>query len=53
MLLAGQACEELKEAGVSRIVTSNAVHHRSNGIDVAADLAGAIGDLPPTVDWKR
>lgn len=44
-LFAGHAYVELKEAGVSRIVTCNSVPHASNGIDVALHLAAAIRDL--------
>lgn len=44
-LFAGHAYGELKEAGVSRIVTCNSVPHPSNGIDVASYLAAAIRDL--------
>ena len=44
-LFAGDAYEELKAAGVGRIVTCNAVTHPSNAIDITNTLAAAIGQL--------
>jgi ribose-phosphate pyrophosphokinase len=44
-LFAGGAYRELLNAGASRVVTSNTVHHESNGIDVTGLLAGAVRKL--------
>lgn len=47
-LFAGQAYEELKGAGVGRVVTCNSVSHASNGVDISPYLAAAIRDLVRT-----
>jgi ribose-phosphate pyrophosphokinase len=44
-LFAGDAYRELLNAGASRVVTSNTVHHESNSIDVTGLLAGAVRKL--------
>ena len=41
-VFAGNAYEELKQEGVSKIITCNTILHPSNGIDVVELLAGAV-----------
>jgi len=41
-LFAGAAFDELRAAGVARIASCNTVHHPSNEIDVAPDVAAAV-----------
>ena len=41
-LFAGAAFDELRAAGVARIASCNTVHHASNEIDVAPDVAAAV-----------
>ena len=41
-IFAGNSYEELREAGAARIVSTNAVKHASNGIDLTPVLAPAV-----------
>ena len=50
-IFAGDAYEQLLAAGPAAIVSTNAVAHQSNAIDVSAEIAAAIGSalaLPPS-----
>lgn len=44
-LFAGDAYQQLLEAGPARIVSTNTVQHRSNGIDVSGPVASAIEEI--------
>lgn len=44
-VFAGNAYEELLDAGVASLVSTNSIAHRSNAISIAGPLASAIGEL--------
>ena len=44
-IFAGQAFEELRQAGAARVVTTNTIAHSSNGIDVSGLLADGVRAL--------
>lgn len=41
-VFAGEAYRELRDAGIERVVTTNTIHHPSNGIDVTSLLVEGI-----------
>jgi ribose-phosphate pyrophosphokinase len=44
-IFAGQAFEELRQAGAARVVTANTIAHSSNGIDISGLLADGVRAL--------
>ena len=52
-LFVGSAFQDLKGAGVTRIVTCNTVPHPSNGIDIAESLAAAVRDVAGFAGGRR
>ena len=44
-IFAGNAYEELMQAGAARVVTTNTIAHSSNGIDISALLADGVRAL--------
>jgi ribose-phosphate pyrophosphokinase len=44
-IFAGNALEELKQAGASRVVTTNTISHSTNGIDISGLLAEGVRAL--------
>ncbi len=44
-IFAGQAFEELRQAGAARVVTANTIAHSSNGIDISGLLAEGVRAL--------
>lgn len=44
-VFADTACQQLLDAGVQRVVTSNTVKHETNAFDVSGILAAAVSDI--------
>ena len=44
-VFAGNAYEDLLDAGAAQVVTCNTIDHASNGIDISAQLVAGIGDV--------
>ena len=44
-IFAGNALEELMQAGAARVVTTNTIAHSTNGIDISGLLAEGVRAL--------
>jgi ribose-phosphate pyrophosphokinase len=52
-IFAGNSCEELQAAGAARIVSTNAVKHASNEIDLTPVLAPAVREAVETASRRN
>lgn len=52
-VFAGEAFEEIQQAGAAQVVTCNTIPHESNAIDLTAPLGAALIDLLDEVNAHR